>query len=126
MSITGGINEAHLSYFPESGPIESTKVREYHIQGPLEASGHGIIGFNTGGEPYLHVHLTVTNGEGTVCGHLLPGTTVRSIIPRTHFTVMIARFVGAELHYTWFKDAGPWSKFYPEGAPYHELVKTSP
>jgi predicted DNA-binding protein with PD1-like motif len=124
LSITGGISEARLSYFPKSGPIESTRVEEYEIKGPLEASGHGIIGLGKNGEPYLHVHLTVTNGDGTVCGHLLPGTRVRSIIPRSHFTVMIARIKGAELRHAWFDDRGPWSAFYPEGAPYHELVET--
>jgi hypothetical protein len=83
------------------------------VPGPLEASGHGIIGrFDASGfeeapvvfgepmahdEPYMHVHLTMASAKRTVCGHLLDGTIIRSNYPKSHFTVIIARIEGAML-----------------------------
>ena len=89
------------------------------IAGPLEASGHGIIGwveapgtgkvpFGTGryvdGEPYVHVHITLTSPHETICGHLMEGTTVRS----NHGVSQV--------------DASG-EKEYRGGGVYHELVK---
>lgn len=109
ISITGALEKATLQKFREIGsPTISTEIIE--IMGPLEASGHGIIGqveslalgktpFGPGqdlidGEPYLHVHITVTSAEQTVCGHLLDGCPVRSKEPVSHFICILARTDG--------------------------------
>lgn len=105
------------------------------IAGPLEASGHGIIGwveapgtgkapFGTGryvdGEPYVHVHITLTSAHETICGHLMEGSTVRSNHGVSHFTIMVAEVEGAAL--TMKVDASG-EKEYRGGGVYHELVK---
>jgi len=109
ISITGALEKATLQRFRKVGdPGVSTEIIE--VPGPLEASGHGIIGqiespalgktpFGPGkdlvdGEPYLHVHITVTSAEQTVCGHLLDGSPVRSIEPVSHFIAILGRTDG--------------------------------
>lgn len=110
LSITGALEKARLHRFREVGaPSVTTETVE--LGGPLEASGHGIIGqleapgfgktpFGSEGEfihgePYLHVHLTATSAEQTICGHLMDGAIVRSMHPTSHFTVVIGRIGGA-------------------------------
>ncbi len=110
LSITGALEKATLEHASGVGeptiPLEIIKV-----QGPLEVSGHGIIGqveapefgksvFGLGddfihGEPYLHVHITVTSAKETICGHLLDGCTVRGNHPISHFTIILGRIEGA-------------------------------
>src|ERR1700733_16268166 len=81
LSITGSVTQARLSWFPTPGPVDETATKVFDIPGPLEVSGHGILGRNAGdGSPYVHVHLAVTTGEHAVMGHLEPGTLVRSRI----------------------------------------------
>lgn len=109
LSITGALEKATLEHASAVGeptiPLEIIQV-----QGPLEISGHGIIGqveapefgdsvFGLGnefihGDPYLHVHLTVTSAKETICGHLLDGCTVRSNHPVSHFTIILGRIEG--------------------------------
>ena len=110
LSITGALEKATLEH--PSGVGEPTIPLEIiQVQGPLEVSGHGIIGqveapefgdsaFGLGddfihGDPYLHVHLTVTSAKETICGHLLDGCTVRSNHPASHFTIILGRIDGA-------------------------------
>ena len=112
LSITGALEKATLQH--ASGVGEPTIPLEIiHVQGPLEVSGHGIIGeveapeFSDSvlglgehflhGDPYLHVHLTVTSAKETLCGHLLDGCTVRSNHPVSHFTIILGRIEGAIL-----------------------------
>ena len=68
----------------------------------MECSGVGIIGqtletFDGGdsgvvhraGEPYLHIHVTITVGGGTFMGHLIEGCIVRSLTRQSHFTIAL-------------------------------------
>jgi predicted DNA-binding protein with PD1-like motif len=114
-SITGALTQARLSSFPTAGPIETTAIDHYVIPGPLEASGHGIIGFDrSAGEPYVHVHLTVANRQETVMGHLEPDTIVRSLLPTSKFTIALGRVEGARLDQFFDEDESraraPWDK----------------
>jgi predicted DNA-binding protein with PD1-like motif len=112
LSITGALEKATLQH--PSGVGEPTiPLKIIQVQGPLEVSGHGIIGqieapefddpvLGLGedflhGAPYLHVHLTVTSAKETICGHLLDGCTVRSNYPVSHFTIILGRIEGAVL-----------------------------
>ena len=112
LSITGALEKARVHRFLEVG-LPTVQVGIHDVPGPMEASGHGIIGrfgapdFDEApvlfgeamghGEPYLHVHLTLASAKETVCGHLLDGTIIRSNYPTSHFTVIIARIEGAML-----------------------------
>jgi predicted DNA-binding protein with PD1-like motif len=126
LNIVGGLVRARLSYFHETGPLESTVPRIEEIPGPLEAGGLGIIGIKEDGEPYLHIHLVVTAGNQTICGHLHEGTIVRSLLPRSHFTIMIASIEGAILKLIWDKEAPKqYPDRFPLGAPCHELIPTA-
>jgi predicted DNA-binding protein with PD1-like motif len=128
MSITGALDKARVQHF-KGGEIEVVDV-----SGPVEASGHGIIGkvrapqygdqpvgvhplYDQG--PYIHVHMTMTNEKETICGHLMPGCTVWSKQPRSHFTVFLASFSGMRL----FQAAGGDPARPEEGFRlYHDLV----
>ena len=123
LSITGGLVKARMSYFPNAGPLEYTAIKVYDIPGPLEASGHGVIGTTEkDGSPYVHVHLDVTNGNHAIMGHLEEGTIVRSLIPRSHFTIAMASVEGVSFKLCEDKKlsrANP--DRFPVGALYHEL-----
>ncbi|MBI2910270.1 MAG: DNA-binding protein [Chloroflexi bacterium] len=106
LDCTGSLVRARLQKFLKTGAIDRTPVGIVEIEGPLEASGHGLIGQTRGagglgeyvdGEPYIHAHITVTSSEGTFCGHLMPGTIVRSNREISHFTVVLASFDGVVL-----------------------------
>jgi len=110
LSITGALEKARIHRFRGVGE-PSTTTETIELAGPLEVSGHGIIGqleapelgktpFGSEGEfvhgePYLHVHLTATSAEQTICGHMMDGAIVRSTHPTSHFTVIIGRIGGA-------------------------------
>lgn len=101
LSVTGGLSQARFSSFPHPGPIEMTAIEYFTVPGPLEASGHGVIGVNRPDDtPYVHLHLTVASREETVMGHVEPGTIVRSLISRTKFTIALADVSGVrfEMH----------------------------
>ena len=104
LNITGSLEHATLQKFAPGTDVNGA-VEVEELEGPMEASGSGIIGivdapqrgevpFGAGGykhgEPYLHVHLTVTTPTQTICGHLMRGTRVRSHQPISHFTIMVA------------------------------------
>jgi predicted DNA-binding protein with PD1-like motif len=108
-SITGSLSRATLQRFSRE---RGRSVENVVVPGPLEVSGHGIFGrvvapgrgstpFGGGayvdGEPYVHVHLTATSADHTMCGHLISGNPVRSAYPVSHFTVFIVEVVGAAL-----------------------------
>ncbi len=131
LSITGGLNKAVIQHFIEG----QEQIGVIEISGPLEASGHGIVGwvdapgagkapFGVGryvdGEPYVHVHITLTSPHLTICGHLMPGTTIRSKHRVSHFTVMVAEVEGAALN---LKVDVTEEKEYKGRGVYHELVK---
>ncbi|MDO8569018.1 MAG: DNA-binding protein [Dehalococcoidales bacterium] len=114
LSITGALEYATLQHFHEVG-APTIPMGTIKVPGPLEASGHGIIGIVDApafgkkpftmdefvhGEPYLHVHLTVTSAKETVCGHLMPGTPIRAIHPTSHFTIVLAKVEGAQIKLT--------------------------
>ena len=131
LSITGAINKAVLQHFASG----QQQIGVVEAQGPMEVSGHGIVGwvvapergkkpFGVGryvdGEPYVHVHVTVTTATETICGHLMKGCTVRSLHPTSHFTIMVAEIYGVALNLRGEEDNGS------EGRPfrgYHELCR---
>lgn len=124
MSITGALARARLSGFPNPGPLEWTSVEVREIPGPMEASGHGIIGVRADRSSYIHVHLVVTNGIETSLGHLERGTIVRSLLPISHFTIVLASVNGLTLRL--LEDATAAEQHperFPLGALYHELVQ---
>jgi predicted DNA-binding protein with PD1-like motif len=110
-TVTGQLAGARLQRFPEHPtPVQPTVTEE--LAGPLECSGSGLFGVaeapeegtrpfalsgNVHGDPYVHVHLTVTSRDQTISGHLMTGTTVNSFHPVSHFTVFLVEVVGAEL-----------------------------
>lgn len=68
------------------------------------------------GAPYVHAHCTCTNATQTVCGHLMPGSTVQSLYQEdevpSHFTLILAKFKNMKLVFK-----------YNEIGAFHELVK---
>ncbi|MGE0501694.1 MAG: DUF296 domain-containing protein [Rhizobiaceae bacterium] len=122
MSITGGLAKARLSYFPNAGPLETTAIKFYDIPGPLEASGHGVIGMKEDGSPYVHIHIDVTNGDYAIMGHLEEGTLVRSLYKISHFTIAIASVEG--VNFKLLQDEEARKKHperFPVGVLYHQL-----
>ncbi|MBI2907315.1 MAG: DNA-binding protein [Chloroflexi bacterium] len=114
LSITGALERARLQRFPATyaSAAEIPHSHVVEIEGPLEASGHGIIGevrapefgdkpFGTGqyvhGDVYMHVHIVVTSAEETICGHLMEGCRVWSKHPISHFTIALAPLEGIAL-----------------------------
>ncbi len=106
IDITGSLNKARVQRFPPGGQSEKVRIEVIDVEGPIEATGHGIIGMTKGsggigeykdGEPYVHVHVVLTALDGTICGHLMPGTTVRSHLDVSHFTVILGKCEGVEL-----------------------------
>lgn len=106
LDITGSLTKARVQKFKNTDNSASTRIEVIEIEGPLEASGHGIIGHTQGsggigeykdGEPYVHVHVTLTNANMTICGHLMPGTFVRSHLDVSHFTIIIGKAEGVDL-----------------------------
>lgn len=123
LSITGGLVKARMSYFPNSGPLEHTSIQMYDIPGPLEASGHGVIGMTEkDGSPYVHIHLDVTNGDHAIMGHLEEGTIVRSLHDRSHFTIAMASVEGVSFKLLEDEEARLKNpERFPVGVLYHEL-----
>jgi predicted DNA-binding protein with PD1-like motif len=101
LSVTGGLTQARFSSFPHPGPIETTAIEYFTVPGPLEASGHGVLGINAKDQtPYVHLHMTVANRQQTIMGHVEEGTIVRALISRSKFTVAMADVSGVrfEMH----------------------------
>ena len=119
LDITGSLEHATLQRYAEGTGVDGA-VSVVNIDGPMEASGHGMIGVVDApghpderfgkagyrhGEPYMHVHLTVTTPTQTIVGHAMRGCRVRSHGPITHFTIAIAPIPDAALRHT--MDFGP-------------------
>ena len=130
LSITGAITRAVLQKFAS----DQDKIEIVELEGPMEVSGHGVVGwvsspgtgkkpFGNGryvdGEPYVHVHLTVTSPKQTLCGHLMEGCTVRSKHPTSHFTIMVAEIEGGGLNMIGEVENGKLQGLY------HELSKVA-
>lgn len=110
-SITGQLGVARLQRFP-ANPTPEVPTVTVELPGPLECSGSGIFGMveapeqgdrpfarsgNVHGDPYVHVHLTVTNELETLSGHLMAGTTVNSFHPVSHLSIFLVEVTGVEL-----------------------------
>jgi predicted DNA-binding protein with PD1-like motif len=107
LSITGSLEQAVVQKF---APGEHT-VHSVTVPGPIEVSGHGILGRVTApeqdkpfsfsgyrdGDVYAHVHLTMTSATETICGHAMPGCLIRSHHPVSHFSIIIAELEGVGL-----------------------------
>jgi predicted DNA-binding protein with PD1-like motif len=134
LNIVGGLKKARLSMPVKPTEVEAQPgIREWE-GGVMECSGVGIIGstletfdgsatsgvVHQAGEPYLHVHLTVTVGGQTFMGHLIEGCMVRSLSKQSHFTIALAKVEGARLNSKLSKER---TAKYPNGFPVHELLQ---
>ena len=128
MDITGSLTKARVQRFPHNPDAASANVRieVVELQGPVEATGHGIIGMTSGsggigeyvdGEPYVHVHVVLTTAGETVCGHLMPGTFIRSHLDVSHFTIVLGKVEGVSLTAAFRKTEDG------KGRIYHDLKK---
>ena len=133
LNIVGGLRKARLSM-----PVNETDFEAppgvYELEGMMEAKGVGTIGVNLdtydsegtsgilyeAGTPNLHIHLTVTHAGKTYMGHLIKGCIVRSLHPKSHFTIVLAKTEGAVLNFRVSKER---TEKYPRGIPIHELVQ---
>ncbi|TPE47108.1 PCC domain-containing protein [Amaricoccus solimangrovi] len=106
LDITGSVTKARVQKFPGKTNDAAVRIEVVEIDGPLEMTGHGIIGMTEGsggigeykdGEPYVHVHVVVTSADYTICGHLMPGTFIRSHLEKSHFTIILAKTEGVSL-----------------------------
>lgn len=106
IDITGSVTKARVQKFKNTSHDANSRIEVIEIDGPLELTGHGIIGQTEGsggigeykdGEPYVHIHVVVTSADTTICGHLMPGTLVRSHLDKTHFTVVLGKAEGVNL-----------------------------
>lgn len=76
------------------------------------------------GSPYVHVHIDVTNGDYAIMGHLEEGTIVRSLYPRSHFTIAMASVEGVALRLLEDDEARRANPDrFPVGVLYHELAE---
>ena len=93
--------------FPDVPGMFDTDEQKIHMAGTPELKT---------GAPYVHAHCTCTNATRTVCGHLMPGTRVKSLYQEdevpSHFTLILAKFKDMKLVFK-----------YNELGGYHELVK---
>ncbi len=134
LNVVGGLRKARLSMPVKSDSNDAPPgVREWE-GGLIECQAIGIIGqtiatydsekisgiINRAGEPYLHVHATITVEGETFMGHLIDGCIVRSLHKQSHFTIALAKTEGATLNFDVTKTV---TAKYPTGIPIHELVQ---
>jgi hypothetical protein len=114
----------------ETDPEAPPGVLELH--GMMECSGFGTIGrtidtydseatsgiYYEAGTPNLHIHVTVTQAGKTYMGHLIKGCQIRSVHPKSHFTIVLARTEGAVLD---FRVSRETTAKYPKGVPIHDV-----
>jgi predicted DNA-binding protein with PD1-like motif len=133
LNIVGGLRRARLSL-----PMVATSVDAQpgvlELEGMMEAQGIGTIGWNIDGydassrsgivyrpgTPNLHIHMTITHAGKTYMGHLIEGCVVRSVHPKSHFTIVLAKTDGAQLNFRVSKET---NAHYPNGIPIHDLVQ---
>jgi predicted DNA-binding protein with PD1-like motif len=134
INIVGGLRKARLS-MPLKADLNDAPpgVREWE-GGLIERQAIGIIGqtiasydserisgiVNRAGEPYLHIHATITVFGETFMGHLIEGCIVRSLDKQSHFTITLAKTEGSTLNFGVTKTT---TAKYPTGIPIHELVQ---
>lgn len=131
LNIVGGLRKARLSMpVKETDPDAPPGVLE--LSGMMECSGFGTIGrtidtydseatsgiLYEAGTPNLHIHLSVTQAGKTYMGHLIRGCQIRSVHPKSHFTIVLARTEGAVLN---FRVSRETTAGYPKGIPIHDL-----
>jgi predicted DNA-binding protein with PD1-like motif len=131
LSIVGGLRKARLSMpVKETDPEAPPGVLE--LSGMMECSGFGTIGrtidtydseatsgiYYEAGTPNLHIHVTVTQAGKTYMGHLIKGCQIRSVHPKSHFTIVLARTEGAVLNVRVSRET---TAKYPKGIPIHDL-----
>ena len=106
IDITGGLIKARLQKFETKSHDPKLRIGVVDMEGPLKASGHGLIGMTRGtggmgeyedGTPYVKVHMVVSSCDETYCGQLMPGTIVRSHLGVSHFTVVLAKVENVSL-----------------------------
>lgn len=133
LNIVGGLRKARLS-MPVSATDPDAPPGVFELEGMMEAQGIGTIGLTVdtydsegtsgilyeAGTPNLHIHLTVTHAGKTYMGHLIKGCIIRSLHPKSHFTIVLARTEGAILN---FRVSAEKTEKYPRGIPVHELVQ---
>lgn len=130
-TITGQLSRARVRRFG-ANPSAERPTEVVELDGPLEVSGSGIFGMveapelgdrpftlsgNRHGEPYLHLHITVTSRHETISGHVAAGTLVNSFHPVSHFTVFLVEVTGIDLQLRCDVDAG--------SASYHFLAEAA-
>lgn len=133
LNIVGGLKKARLGMPIKPTAAESAPGHREWDGAIIECSGIGIIGqtletydrgvsgvVHRAGEPYLHVHLTITVAGETFMGHLIEGCIVRSLTRQTHFTIVLAKVEGAILNCKLSKEK---PEKYPTGVPVHELLQ---
>jgi predicted DNA-binding protein with PD1-like motif len=132
LNIVGGLRKARLS-MPISTTDAEAQPGVLELEGMMEAQGIGVIGHTVdtydssaksgivyrAGEPNLHVHMTITHAGKSYMGHLIEGCIVRSVHPRSHFTIVLAKTPGALLNFRVSEETTP---AYPDGIPVHDLV----
>lgn len=132
LNIVGGLTKARLSTPMEPGANAEGQPGILEIDGMMECAGIGTIGHNMDtfdsvrksgilyevGKPNVHVHLTVNQGPHTHMGHLIEGCKVRSVIAKSHFTIVLARTEGVVLEMLRSKET---TSHYPTGVPVHNL-----
>lgn len=133
LNIVGGLRAARLS-LPVGTTTADAQPGVIELEGMMECSGVGTIGvtietydaesksgiYYEKGTPNLHIHLTVTHAGKTYMGHLIPGCIVRSLHPKSHFTIVLAKTPGALLQFSVSEEK---TAAYPNGLPIHLLVK---
>lgn len=134
LNVVGGLRKARLSMPVKSDNVDAPPgIREWE-GGLIECQAVGIIGktvstydsekvsgiINRAGEPYLHVHATITVAGETFMGHLIEGCIVRSLHKKSHFTIALAKTEGATLS---FDASDTVTEKYPTGIPIHTLVQ---
>ena len=69
----GAVKSARLGYYDQ----QSREYREFAVDEPMEmVSCIGNISLRDG-QPIVHAHLALSDGEGrTISGHLMPGTPI--------------------------------------------------
>ncbi len=132
LNIVGGLRKARLS-LPIIATGADSQPGIMELEGMIEAQGVGTIGYTVdtydsssqsgilyrAGEPNLHIHLTVTHEGKSYMGHLIQGCIVRSLHPKSHFTIVLAKTPGALLK---FRVSEETTEKYPNGLPIHDLV----
>ncbi len=135
LTVTGGLNKVRLS-MPRRPDAPAASPGFIELEGGTEAQGNGYFGWtketwfndlsqirHNAGEPFLHCHMTVSNGGQTYMGHLIDGCKVRSLLPQSHFIAIVCEAEGVELTFHCSEET---NEQYPNGMPYYKLIEAGP